>query len=255
MRLHILSDLHLGCSSFTLPKVDADVLVLAGDIADDGTQAIFPMVQEFVAQGGRVVWVPGNHEFYGQRIGRALLKLSRGARRAGVDLLHNRSLIIGNVRFLGTPLWTDFEVEGRGFRDIAMLTARDMVADYSCIMNGPKTLAPQDTLRYHQRAVRFLRQQLEQPFDGKTVVVTHHGPTPQSIAGHYRGNLVNGSFCSDLTELFYEYDIDLWIHGHTHNRFEYTVRGTPVVCNPRGYVKQGMAEALHFDPHLVKELT
>ena len=26
------------------------------------------------------------------------------------------------------------------------------------------------------------------------------------------------------------------IHGHTHNSFDYSVKGTRVVCNPRGYV-------------------
>ena len=26
----------------------------------------------------------------------------------------------------------------------------------------------------------------------------------------------------------------LWIHGHTHDSFDYVVNGTRVVCNPRG---------------------
>ena len=30
--------------------------------------------------------------------------------------------------------------------------------------------------------------------------------------------------------------VALWIHGHTHTAFDYTVDGTRVVCNPRGYL-------------------
>ena len=39
----------------------------------------------------------------------------------------------------------------------------------------------------------------------------------------------------------------LWIHGHTHTAFDYDVRGTRVVCNPRGYPH----ETTGFDPALV----
>jgi hypothetical protein len=29
----------------------------------------------------------------------------------------------------------------------------------------------------------------------------------------------------------------LWIHGHTHDSFDYVVRGTRIVANPRGYCR------------------
>ena len=43
----------------------------------------------------------------------------------------------------------------------------------------------------------------------------------------------------------------LWVHGHTHDSFDYTINGTRVVCNPRGYVIDGVNENARFDPDLV----
>jgi Icc-related predicted phosphoesterase len=30
-------------------------------------------------------------------------------------------------------------------------------------------------------------------------------------------------------------DINLWVHGHIHDSMDYNVKGTRVICNPRGY--------------------
>jgi hypothetical protein len=48
--------------------------------------------------------------------------------------------------------------------------------------------------------------------------------------------------------------MDLWIHGHTHDNFDYESMGTRVICNPRGYVTYRGAENFDFDPKLVVEL-
>ncbi len=44
----------------------------------------------------------------------------------------------------------------------------------------------------------------------------------------------------------------LWIHGHTHDSFDYVHNGTRVVCNPRGYCEfagNGIeCENRQFDP-------
>ena len=44
------------------------------------------------------------------------------------------------------------------------------------------------------------------------------------------------------------------MHGHTHDSFDYVVRGTRVVCNPRGYAKDGVNENPAFDPEFVVEI-
>jgi hypothetical protein len=42
--------------------------------------------------------------------------------------------------------------------------------------------------------------------------------------------------------------VRLWVHGHTHDSFDYTIKGTRVVCNPRGYARDGVNENPHFEP-------
>ena len=86
------------------------------------------------------------------------------------------------------------------------------------------------------------------------MVVTHHAPSPRSIHPRFEGSLLNGCFVSDLEHLMGAPRVRLWIHGHTHDSFDYTVRGTRVLCNPRGYMLQGVGENAAFDPALVVEV-
>ena len=39
----------------------------------------------------------------------------------------------------------------------------------------------------------------------------------------------------------------LWIHGHTHDVFDYRVQGARVVCNPRGYAPDQLSEDFRAD--------
>ena len=79
----------------------------------------------------------------------------------------------------------------------------------------------------------WLERKLYEPFGGRTVVITHFAPHPKSIAPAYTGHPANPGFVLDLSPLMGR--AALWIHGHTHTAFDYEVKGTRVVCNPRGY--------------------
>lgn len=67
MKLHILTDLHLEFGPFYPPETDADLVILAGD-TDVGTKGITWAKEAFI--GKQVVYVPGNHEYYGSERGR-----------------------------------------------------------------------------------------------------------------------------------------------------------------------------------------
>lgn len=62
MKIRILSDLHLEFQQWSPPKAAADIIVLAGDI-DLGIHGVEWGRQSFPSSP--VVYVPGNHEFYG----------------------------------------------------------------------------------------------------------------------------------------------------------------------------------------------
>ena len=249
MKLHVLSDLHLSGEEFDAPAAEADVIVLAGDIARPAKACVW-------AQQLRkpVIYVAGNHEFYGGSIDGTV---KAGTMRAGtnVHVLEADELIIDGVRFLGTTLWTDFLIFGEGAqRGQAMEEARTLIRDFSRIRadsSSDRAFSPDDAAVLFGRAVAWLQAKLTEPFDGPTVVVTHHAPSARSIHPRFLGSLLNACFVSDAEYLLNGDRVDLWIHGHTHDTFDYVVHGTRVVCNPRGYAKHGIDENAAFDSSLV----
>ena len=63
MKLQILSDIHLEFGPFKIPKTDADVIILAGDI-HIGTAAVDWIKSQTKKP---VLYVAGNHEYYGRK--------------------------------------------------------------------------------------------------------------------------------------------------------------------------------------------
>lgn len=66
-------------------------------------------------------------------------------------------------------------------------------------------------------------------------MITHFSPTFQSCSEQYRTSSINDGFHSDLNWLIEEIAPSMWIHGHTHDVFDYHIGKTRVICNPRGY--------------------
>jgi predicted phosphodiesterase len=234
MKIHILSDLHVEFSPPSLPSTDADVVVLAGDI---GVHLQGLGFAESTFPGRPVIYVAGNHEYYGQAIPQLTEELREKTTGSHVRFLDEAEAVIGGVRFLGCTLWTDFTLFGRDRQMQAMETARVYMSDYKRIRRSPRNakLSPVDTLAFHQRARTWLEEALARPFEGPTVVVTHHAPTPRSNPEAYRDDLISAAYVNDLGPLMSASRVKLWIHGHTHHCVDYQENGTRVVSNQRGY--------------------
>lgn len=241
MHIQIASDLHLERMTRKFPAYrgitpgHADVLVIAGDI-HHGAAAI----DAFRYWPVPVLYVHGNHEAYHAQYPQVVTDIRRRAQQCGGQVRHleNEATVIGGVRFLGCCLWTDYALQQPGQDALtpqaAMAQARTMLFDHRVItMPDGALFAPQDALRLHQESRAWLEQQLAMPFDGKTVVITHHGPHPHSIHPRFSGSVLNPGFISDLSPLLAH--ADLWIHGHVHDSFDYVAAGCRVVTNPRGY--------------------
>jgi predicted phosphodiesterase len=251
MKIRVLSDLHLEFRDWDPPAAAADVVVLAGDI-HVGVDGLVWGRKHF--PDAHILYVPGNHEFYGYEMQSALHELRRVAQRLDVRLLDTDVVVIGGVRFLGATLWTDFALYGSEPAVIAraMEQSTRAMVDYRVIrMLTSGLLTPDDTLAIHQRQVAWLANKLAQPCDSRTVVVTHHLPHPHSVHPRYTGDSLNPSFASDLSALVRE-PVKLWIHGHTHESMDYVVNGTRVVCNPRGYLPHEPNQK--FQPRFVVDL-
>lgn len=248
VRVHVLSDLHIGArEQFPLAHTDADVIVLAGDIAP-GTRGI-DWVRER-GDGRPVLYVAGNHEFYGHALPSLIDKLRGAADGSHVRVLENDEALVDGVRFLGCTLWSDFDFDGPERREESMRLCEKLVNDYEQITFGPggRALAARDTRMLHISSREWLGTRLEQPFDGPTVVVTHHAPLIRTRPPLPELRSLAGAFASDVTELMGGDRVALWIFGHTHRTADLELRGTRVVSNPRGYAHQLVAG---FDPACV----
>jgi hypothetical protein len=195
--------------------------------------------------------VPGNHEYYGGHLNNTLAKMRRTAQGTQVRVLDGEGVTFGSVRFLGATLWTDFLLTRNAL--LAQSEAQARMTDYRRIRTASyRRLRPPDTRQAHAAARRFLERSLLEPFDGRTVVVTHHAPSDRSISQRFRAAIhLNAAYASDLEALMGP-EVALWVHGHTHDSLDYKVGETRVVCNPRGYIPY--EPNLDFAPGLVVEV-
>lgn len=100
----------------------------------------------------------------------------------------------------------------------------------------PAKFAPEDTVEYHKKMLDYIKIVTGENTQ-KFVVVGHHAPSKASTHSRYvHDTTMNGAYSSDLSEFILDRpQIKLWVHGHTHDPFDYMVGSTRIVCNPRGY--------------------
>ena len=90
----------------------------------------------------------------------------------------------------------------------------------------------------------WLQAALAQPFDGRTVVVTHFAPTLHSADPRYGLSPGTAGFCNALDDWLPH--ADLWLHGHLHCPQDQRVGRCRIVANPLGYAHKN--EQLAFSP-------
>lgn len=238
MRLRVLSDLHLEFAKFAPGEPRADVVILAGDI-HIGRNGVKWAREAFGSVP--VVYVLGNHEYYGQATPKLLNDLRKDAAGSAVHVLEREAWVHEGVRFLGCTLWTDMRLRGQSAT--ACYDAGERMTDYKRIRVAPvyRRLRPQDTVLWHQRSRAWLEEQLAAPFDGPTVIVTHHAPTERSLPADHATDLLAPAYASNLDELVAASNARVWVHGHIHRTVRETLGTTRVVCNPRGYPGEGVA--------------
>ena len=242
MRIHLLSDLHNEFDLFEPEVRDADAVILAGDI-NVKTRGVEWAKNTFTCP---VLYVPGNHEFYGGHLTRTLEKM-RAASSDQVRVLDRDEVILSGVRFLGATMWTDFAATGNP--PIAAFTAQNGLNDFKQIRTADfRRIRPADLISESAKTRDWLRAKLADPFDGPTVVITHHAPSMRSLEDNpHAGGHLDAAFANRWEDLMGGDQVALWVHGHSHTAVDYDVAGTRVVCNPRGYP----GEDTDFKPNLV----
>lgn len=253
MKIALLSDLHLSVQPMPPPAVDADVLVLAGDLHRPAGAIEWARQYDMPT-----LFVAGNHEFYGGDLVSTMRALRQHAGGSTVRVLEHDVCHHDGVRFLGCTLWSDYRLyESSQQREQSLLQASAMVRDFSRIRVAPDfddKFTPAVAQLLFDDAVAWLEQQFAIAHDGPTVVITHFAPARGSIAAQFAGSPLNACFVSDLEAQIRRWQPALWLHGHVHDSFDYRIGDTRVVANPRGYAPNGVVENKAFDSSLVIEV-
>lgn len=243
-----------------LHKRKPHFLVVAGDLANDPIRTWpgpLSRLGRLIAPG-KVVIVPGNHDYYGHRLdGEHILR--EMCSDAGAHLAQKEEIRVRNTRLLCCTLWTDFALNGDVRR--AAETARRGMNDCRMIRVGEdpglpfdrqqtRLIAPRDTLALHQDHRSWLEAALRGPHfageGGRTIVVTHHGPSRSTAVGPIDG--LTPSFHSDLDALILETQPDIWFFGHSHRRCQARVGRTDIRNVSLGYPEEQGTHALELGP-------
>lgn len=233
--IQVASDLHFEFYDslanqnkvFGPDDVNADILVLAGDLANTPSK-IDPLCG---SKAKVVIVVMGNHEYYGHDLTRIeKWKKELPAFRHAVHVMDNEVVELPeyDLRIIGSTLWASLA------NGTHAAECKRCIADFTAI----RGMTPDLYMNLHRKAVDYIEHVLKTPFYGKTVVVTHHAPSWRSQHHKFAASGVGGLFCSDLEWMMEKYEPALWIHGHTHDPWDYMVGKTRVVCNPSGYMQE-----------------
>ncbi|MBB1632619.1 MULTISPECIES: metallophosphoesterase [Cupriavidus] len=278
-RIHVLSDLHLETGAYEIPAdLEYDILIAAGDMGP--VELSIPWLASL---GKPVVYVMGNHEYYGREWHEVLPAARAAAKGTQVHVLERGSVVIGGIRFLGATLWSNFG----GWHAGLVANARQYLNDYRQIRAThwhaqrrnrtwlrrcyqkiaalPESeniwFDPAIAYAEHLRSVTWLEGMLTSGLRQPTIVVTHHAPSFASLrefgvaehnlcadgweASRNAGLRRVAAYASDRDAVLAEHRerILCWVHGHLHHRLDVLAGGVRVLCNPRGYARKPITAA------------
>ena len=250
MKIMLVSDIHTSAHFDRNPKPiryeviksirKDDVICVAGDVSDGprGMNWFLKMLRE--QTDATILAVMGNHDYYYRTLTMDTINQARANLPERVHVLENESQVIGDVRILGCTLWTDAD-RGRLVGNALAMQDYEVIkaSPERQLKDGAVFIDAVDTLAFNETSKEWLATELAKPFEGKTVVMTHHAPSFRSQHKKYKGHPLSCFFCCDMEYLMEEYEPDYWLHGHLHEPVGYVVgKKTRVRSNPHGYIDE-----------------
>lgn len=197
MKLFLASDIHRefyeNPQEIEIPL--CDVIVLAGDISkmEEALSYCSHLAEHHDIP---VIFVPGNHEYYNGNY-TDLSVIARNYNDKKVHILMDDMTVIDGVRFIGSTLWTDFSAGtngNEGWISRNKRLAKRYINDFRVIRvsnDRNNKLRPVHVVEFYNQSCEYFRQQLEKPFEGKTVIVTHFCPSIKLEDLKYKGSEVS----------------------------------------------------------------
>lgn len=244
MKISLHSDLH-NESSLSNPVIvsSADVIVLAGDNHEGLAAHHFACEVADDNPSAHVLWIAGNHEYYGGELNarKAAFKKSNGA-HPRVTFLDDSHIEMGGVEFIGSTLWTDFNLFAKGDHELLhehRQLAQKSIPDFQAIDDANdeyRRFTARKMSYLYSDACRFIRKRLRDSRADKKVVISHFAPTEATQHREFVGQPLSAYFNADVSRLF-ELKPDAWLFGHTHCNAStgIEISGVPVHCNQGGY--------------------
>lgn len=261
MKIRLMSDPHIDQNfTFELPIIEGEneqTLVIPGDLCPIRYTEIWkPLLKEFNNRFKNVIWVAGNHEYYGTTLDpvkcddEVFNYIDTNNLDNVIVAFENKYEELDGVMFVLSTLWTNYNNRN----PVEMMHAKRGVNDFRAIKmerNGSIHQSdPEDFASAFDENLNFLKSYEDFCDDNVPIVfVTHHAPTSQSVHPVYANSLLNPCFYSEIIHMFDK--VDYWFHGHMHHSTSYTSSHndhTQVYINPVGYMKR---EETGFDEKLV----
>ena len=236
-RFSLLSDTHVNLWKYPHDKVsdlfpgDDSTLILAGDIGDPDEGSLYDALNMARTRYKRILYVPGNHEFYVREPGSKKTPASvltwfqkLDDQWSNFQFFYRRNEVVDGIRIIGATGWT---------------CAPELGSSWSNIIGeeGKKDIA------FFEQSIAISKE--------PTLVISHYPSTLHVLQDHYKDKLTQFNYAQDLERL-YRSPVKVWAFGHVHQKHDFTVPYSSLhedgevrlLCNPHGYPKDGITASI-----------
>jgi Icc-related predicted phosphoesterase len=237
-------------------NIDADTLVIAGDISNNVIDTA-NFLEAAKKHYKNVAFVDGNHDHYNEvSVSENQNYLFNNAMLDDWTFLPFRDLIIDDTVFIGNNSWYDWNAGDARYNKLDyknawhrnMADSRVIKFDPNC---GPDILAERQAKRLFDKVTQYNADTKI----NNIVIVTHSLPLKEALIVKrevtpydVQWNLLGGSFVNTQLETVWQNNakgkIRVWTFGHTHSSHNIQKNGVDFVCHPKGY--PGEANAFNY---------
>lgn len=260
--VRLFNDLHLEFeNSYRIQKIKRNqIIILAGDIfCQGGKQEINSVFSDFVkdilSKGAIVLFVAGNHEYWGSRIEK-FNKILKDFEKDNENFyfLNDESIFINDIEFLGGTLWTDFnkgdiltylEIGGSKSYGVTANSSKDYKKIKSKkVVDGIENygkLTTKDAFLLHKNTLKYIKSRIGKHHT--QFVITHFPPSEKFLNKERFINEKKNGYNYDIAKYAYYSELEsiaenfnYWASGHTHKYLDEYSNGVRYLSNPRGYI-------------------